>query len=237
MTRSLLVALLALGACDDDGGGYPINPGGGGPGGGTNPDGSVEGDGGTSISGRVCVIVDARALGSCASTGAAGITVALGNQITTTNDDGSFVITRPTGQNLVWRVSGDDIEASALPLASANEIPAIDSAVYVDMLAVTNATLGAGGAIIARVGRNGTASAGVVAIPSPQATSEIYYDGASTLEWETDSTGGSGIIWIPSIAAGTASLTLDNGVNQTSLTGISVFSDTITFAYGTAPAP
>jgi hypothetical protein len=236
-SRSLVAVLLALAACGDDGSMLPINPGGGGPGGSTNPDAAVQDDGGANIAGRVCVLVDARALSSCASSGAGGLTVQLGTQMATTIDDGSFVITRPSGTDLVWRVSGDGIEPSALPLASASTIPAIDSLLYDDMLAITNATLGSGGALIARVGRSGTPSAGVVATASPQPSSEVYYDGASTLEWETDATGSSGIVWIPSIATGTASLSFDNGVNQTSLVDISIFSDTITFAYGTAPAP
>lgn len=237
MSRTIIAVLLAVAACGDDGSFLPVNPGGGGPGGGSNPDAAVGGDGGGDIAGRVCVIVDARALGTCASTGAGGLTVQLGTETATTIDDGSFVITRPSGTNLVWRVSGTDIESSALPLASSSTIPAIDSLVYDDMLAITNATLGAGGALIARVGRNGSPVAGVVATASPSPSSEIYYDGASTLEWQLDATGGNGIVWIPSIASGTASLSFDNGVNQTSLVDISIFSDTITFAYGTAPAP
>lgn len=239
MTRSLVLSLLALGAaCGEDGSDYPIIPGGGGPPSGTGfPDAGAEGDASSVINGRVCVIADPRSLTSpCATSGAEDLTVTLGSQTANTAANGAFVITRPPGSGLVWRVSGAGIEPSALPLASSITIPALASTVYTDMLAATNAiVIGGNGVIIAQVGRMGTPTAGITALATPQPDSEVYYDGASVTEWEVDATGASGIIWIPSLPTGSASLALDSGTAQATITNIQVFADTISFAFGTAP--
>lgn len=237
MTRSVCAVLLLLaGACESDGGHLPISPGGGGGGSSTQPDGGVDGDASTTISGRVCLLGDPRSLTTCASTGAGGLTVALGAKTATTSDTGAFVIDRPPDANPVWRVMGDTIESTLVPLASTTVIPVIDRLTYDDMLAATNAVIGGGtGAIIARVSTNATAVAGITALPSPQADSAIYYDGASVTDWQFDGTGALGIVWIPSIVAGTASLLLDSGTAQRTVTNIKVEVDTISFAYVAAP--
>ena len=234
--RVLATMLLLVSACGDEGGHFPINPGGGGGGSSMSPDGGVDGDAGTTITGRVCVLGDPRSLTACASSGADGITVALGNKTATTASSGAFVIDRPTGTNLVWRVSGPGIEPSALPLASSATIPAVDSIAYDDMLAATNAIVSsANGAIIARVANGATPVANITAVATPQSDSDVYYDGPSITEWEFDGTGAGGIVWIPSIATGSASLALDSGTAQRTVTNIPIFADTITFAYAAAP--
>ncbi len=238
MTPRILGALLLMvSGCGDEGGArFPIDPGGGGGGGTTLVDAGVaSGDGNTTITGRVCLLGDPRTL-TCASAGAQGLTVTLGNQTAMTGGDGSFVIERPADASPLWRVSGDGIESSALPLASSTTIPVVDSLVYADMLAATNAVvLGGNGAIIARIANSGTPVAGITAVATPQADSNVYYDGASIIEWEDDSTGGAGIVWIPSLPAGTASLALDSGAAQATRSNIQVFADTITFVFSTAP--
>jgi hypothetical protein len=201
-----------------------------------SPDGGVEGDASTTIAGRVCLLGDPRSLTSCANSGADGITVALGDKTATTVANGSFVIDRPTGSNLIWRVSGTGIEPSALLLGSSTTIPVLDSLVYDDMLAATNAIVAGGnGAIIVRVATGTMPVAGITAVASPLPDSDVYYDGASITAWEFDGTGAAGIAWIPSLQAGTASLALDSGAEQSTVTNIQVFADTITFVY--APAP
>jgi len=242
MTRRLvLVSLLAVaGACGEEGSDYPIGVGGGGGtsgGGSGNPDGGTEVDANTVISGRVCLISDPRSLTSpCANTGADGLTVTLGSETATTAANGAFVITKPTGTKLIWFVSGSGIETTAVPQASGTTIPALASTVYDDMLAATNAVVTGGtGALIARITKNGNGASGITAIPTPQPDSEVYYDGASVTEWELDSTGGAGVVWIPSIGTGTASLALDNGVTQSTVVNIEIYSDTISYVFASAP--
>src|SRR5436190_17636345 len=140
MTRCFFVCVLALAAaCGEDGSDFPIaGGGGGGKGGSSMPDAGDDGDASTVITGRVCLISDPRALTSpCADTGADALTVSLGTETTTTATNGAFVITRPTGTNLIWFVSGTGIESSALPLSAGTTVPAIASTVYGDMLAAT----------------------------------------------------------------------------------------------------
>src|SRR2546430_10442515 len=132
-----IVALaLAFAACKGHGD-YPIEGGGGpGPGGGAGgPDAAVadSGDGGPTIAGRVCLAADPRKLSACSATGALGLTVALGGQMTTTADDGTFAIARPGGTNLLWNVSGAAIMTSRMSFSAVAEIPAIAMTTYMNL--------------------------------------------------------------------------------------------------------
>src|SRR5262245_26188490 len=125
----LCFALIAvLGACSQDEGGMnPIGGGGfdGGFGSGSGslidakvvdakPDsGSPSSVDAPLINGRVCLATDPRKLHTCASTGAGGLTVRLGNNVTTTNADGTFTISATTG---IWRVTGTNIVTSIMNL-------------------------------------------------------------------------------------------------------------------------
>jgi hypothetical protein len=244
MTRPVLAAILAVAsvaACgSDDGGGFPIVPGGGGgTGSSSQADAAVDGGGDASmtITGRVCLIDDARSPTTCAATGADGFTVTLGTVEATTAADGMFTLVRPTGTNLVWRVSGTTIRASALKYSSSTStplIPAISTLIYDDMLAATQASIANGdGAIITRAARNGTPVANLVVESAPLST--VYYDGATTVDWEQDSTGSNGVAWIPSIPTGTAALTFDTGTATSTASGVPVFADTVTFVFHAVP--
>lgn len=238
MSRAcLLLAMLA--ACSgDDGSGYPVAPGGGGSGSSMSPDAAVEdGDASTMIGGRVCLVADARQPSAgCATTGADGLSVTLGQQMATTAADGSFTIARPAATDIVWAVSGDGIMPSAMQLASGSTIPAISTAVYDNMLAATSATVAGGdGIIIARFTRGGVATAGVVVSTSPAATSGIYYDGTSAVDWELDSTQSFGAVWVPSIAPGEVDLTYSVGTSAGTIANVPVFAGTITFVPAALP--
>src|SRR6476660_1845280 len=95
-----IVLVAALAACGgDDGTGFPIMPGGGGSGSSSMPDASIGGDedGGSTLTGRVCLVSDARRPTTCAGSGADGLTVTVGGSTATTAADGSFSLTRPSG--------------------------------------------------------------------------------------------------------------------------------------------
>jgi hypothetical protein len=241
MSRLLLVIPL-LGAvlgCKEDGGSrFPIMPGNGGQGSAMDmADAAVEGDASTTeLTGRVCLLSDARDPSTCAATGANGFTVTLGTQTVTTGADGSFTMMRPSGTGLVWFVSGTGIEPSAMRLASGTTIPAISSLLYGDMIAGMSAIVSTDtGAVIARLQRGGDPLTGAVAIPSPVPDSETYYDGAGVTAWDFDATGPFGVVWISAIAPGTASLALDTGSFQATVGGIPVYAGTITFELAEIP--
>ena len=91
------------------------------------------------------------------------------------------------------------------------------------------------GAIISRLANGNATVANVAATATPQPDSSVYYDGAAALSWDEDATGAQGIVWIPGIAAGTVSLSLDNGSSQKTVSSIPVSSDTITYVLTTFP--
>ena len=219
MRRVLLLAVLVV-ACkassDDD---FPVVPGGGGPGGtGTQPDApaidALDFDALQYLVGRVCLVTDLRALTTCAGTGAGGLTVTLGTQTTTTTDSGAFTMMKPSGTNLVWRVTGLNIIKSVMAFGPSNSIPTIDIADYVDLQNANSVTLAVGeGSIVARIVRNGVAQNGVVASVSPLAQFPTKYDGITAIAWTELATSTAGTAWIPGAALGT------NAVTATPLTG------------------
>lgn len=240
MTRSCYLALVLAACGGDDSEWLPIVPGSGpGTGGSTMRDAAVGPfDAPDVITGRACLLLDARAPTTCAATGAGGLVVALGDQQATTADDGAFSILHPGGTDLVWRVSGDGVEPSALRFdsATATTVPVMDSIVYGEMVAAMNAIVSAGaGGIIARLATGGVPRAGLVVTSSPLPDSEIYYDGLGVADWELVATGPSGVTWISSIMPGTASLTVDTGTELTTVSSIPVFADTITFVFAEIP--
>lgn len=229
-----LAALAALGACGRSVDMYPVGTGTGGTGGSTLPDAAVP-DTGTSSTGRVCLINDARSPGTCATTGANGLTVTLGSYTTTTADDGSFSIVTPSGTDLVWRVTGTaDVQAAAMALSSGTTIPALSLAIYNSMIVANQAIANDGsGAVIARITMGGAGVSGLQAAPTPLQEGAIYYDGASATVWQETSTGSFGVVWIPGLApTSTAQIAL-SGSHTATITGIPIFADTVTFAFAT----
>lgn len=237
-----IAALLSIcAACGgDDVELYPINPGGGGPAGGVNRvDASVEnGDSGVQISGRVCLINDARNPTSCSASGAGGLTVTLGTRTATTMTDGTFTITVMTGASNVWHVTGTGIVSSATQVIGSNIIPALSSQLYADMVANSNVVPPAGsGTIIAKLTSGGNALTNATATTNPTPAGGVFYDGQNATNWDQTSTGPFGAVWVPGITpTSTASLTVTNGSQaQTVLMNIPVFADTITFVFADIP--
>jgi hypothetical protein len=184
----------------------------------------------------VCLIADPRTPTSCASSGAGGFTVKLGTEMATTGADGSFSIAQVTGSGLVWRISGTGIEPTAMRKGATNTIPVISDTVYGEMVGAMSAVVTTEtGAIIVQVTHGGVALSGAIATATPSPDSSIYYDGTSTTAWALDATHGYGIIWISAIAAGTDSMSVDNGTVQGTISSIPVFPGTVTFATAEIP--
>jgi hypothetical protein len=239
MRLAVSLALLAgLGACNRDVERFPIGPGtGGGGSNGTMPDSPyADGNGsGSMMTGRVCLINDARTPTTCASSGADGLTVALGTATATTAGDGSFMIASPSGTGLVWRVTGTAIYSAAMQVTTTATIPAISLSIFEDMIATNQAIAGDGtGSVIARFTTNGSGVSNLEAATSPEPVGQYYYDGPNALTWDTTATSSFGVVWVPALIPGFTTLNV-SGPPDASIPSIPVFADTVTFAFATIP--
>ncbi|MDQ3341307.1 MAG: hypothetical protein M4D80_39640 [Myxococcota bacterium] len=206
MVRPLLLSILA--ACNpSDGGEFPVEPGGPNPGGmgkmlDAAPIDAAEPDASAELTGRVCLVSDLRGL-ACAATGAAGITVTLGTQTATTLANGSFTMMTPSGSNLVWRASRNDLITSVMAFGPSKTIPIIGDQDYIDLQNANSVTLVAGeGSIVARIVRNNVAVSGAVVAISPVAQFAAKYDGLTSSAWTELSTSAAGTVWIPGAGLG-----------------------------------
>jgi hypothetical protein len=242
----LVFGLLAVtaAACGDDGNMFPVG-GGGNDGGFTLPDtnggggadSAGDGPGGDAFVaaidanqfvGRVCLLTDIRDFETCASTGAGGLTVRLGTATATTTADGSFTIDGQTGSGLVWRITGPNIVSTFEPLAD-YFIPAILKTDFDAMRAASadpDVTLVPGeGSMMVFVSRNGQGVTGATATVTPQAFYQPFYDGATEFAFTQTSTSNFGIVWVPGLDVGTATV----AVGTTTVSG-PIFDGGITFA-------
>lgn len=240
--KRLAALLLVCAACGgDDIELYPVSPGGGGPssGAGFGADANEgDGDGGVQITGRVCVITDARTpTTNCKDTGADGLTVTLGTSTAMTMANGDFTIRVISGANNVWRVSGTTIAPSAMTFTSSNTIPALTAQAFSDMAAANNAAVASSGSIIAQLRSNNAPLVNATATTSPAPSVIVRYDGADSVNWDQNGTGALGVVWVPGITpTATASLTVTNAAQvSTTFMNIPVFTDTVTWLTANVP--
>jgi hypothetical protein len=244
--KHAIVALVLLMACKTgQGDDYPITPGGGGPGGTGMPhDAAITpdtGDGGPTISGRVCLLTDARDLTSCATTGAGGLLVTLGEGMATTNDDGSFTIAATSDTNASWRVAdqvqGAEVVTSLVAFSADTTIPVIETqkALEIEQMSgvVPDPQLGV---IVVHVAQAAAPLAGATVDATPVPQSPALYDTNDPLVWTGLATGAHGMAWLPNVQVGAAALTIKSmaGTMQT-LPGIEVEANAIVFVSTTLP--
>lgn len=214
--KGLCAALVLVAACNNSNN-YPVLGGGGGGGHSGTDAGSaidaatdgasdaVPGDAGT-IAGRVCLLSDVRDLTSCASTGAAGLTVTLGTGSgagsATTADDGSFTLTKPAGTGLLWQVTGATIVTSSMAFGTQTIIPAVTSTDYGNLQGSNGVVAAPGqGAVMARITQAGSPLAGATASANPASQQYlVYYAGSDANQWNTTATDARGTAWLPGLA-------------------------------------
>ncbi len=196
------------------------------------------------INGRVCLVTaDPRHIGldpasDCASTGANGLTVRLGDSVTTTGDDGSFSIDAPemlTGS--IWSVTGSSI-VSSYKVFSDYQIPAFTTTLYNSMLSANGVIpLPGQGSVIAQLVANGQGEAGVVGASTPTAEYAPYYDGSTPTSFTQAASGAAGIMWITGIDVGTATVKATQSGAQQGLTTASqpIVDGALTFVTITFP--
>lgn len=166
-------------------------------------------DGATSLTGRVCVLVDRRNLTSCTTADASGITVGLGTSTAVTATDGSFTIAAPQESNLVWLVTASGFVTTVMPLGTVHLLPFVSSQGYDEALLDNGVILQAGqGSLVTRVLRNGAPAVGVTATVDPPSQYGPLYDGTNPVVWDRDATGTAGVVWFPDVLEGSATLAL-----------------------------
>ena len=233
--RHLCALLLVLAACPAQGGDdYPVGPGGGSSGtNGGNRDANDDddaGDGGTLITGRVCLLDDLRQLASCSPNDISGLTVTLGTATAVTSNNGSFEIAAPAATNVVWRVSGLNIVPSVMPFSPVARIPVIGDALYTDLLSGNSVLLQDGqGTLVAHLIHNNLAAVDATVTLDPPTANDTFYDGNDALRWDIDKAGSFGVTWLPGADVGTVEITANLGTSQITAT-YPIENQAITFA-------
>jgi len=236
--RQIVAALcvVVFGACqNNEASNLPVNPGGGGPGGGgLHLDGGRDSSDGARTTFKVCLLTDPRGLDACAPNGAANLTVTLGSgsnaPTATTADDGSFTIQVPSGNGLVWYVTSTGttpIMPTMMPATGGSIIPAVTQDAY-NTLYQANPPLSVDATaadVFMRVDINGNPVIGATASSSPAGTYPPLYDGASSQKWVDSTlanaaTGTAGTVWFPALpgASSSADLTVLPSVDDTKQT-------------------
>ena len=234
-----ILALLVLVGCTDTGPDYPIITQGGAPPGGqgTTP---------TFIIGRVCVLTDPRNFASCITVGAGSLTVTVGNQVTTTAQDGSFTINVPTtgtGPGSAFTptitVTGVGIIPSSQTVSPNALVPVLREDLFSRILAANGITLTPGsGSIMAAVVRGGVPVGGVTATSTPSPAFGPFFDGTTPTAWTLDATGAQGIVFFPGFnVGGPVNLTFTDLATSTETTvgGVQVINGGLTFVEGNLP--
>jgi len=247
----ILIGLLAVSAaaCGSDGDAPPT---GGNGDAGTFPDGTlvdaatsidaqtdsqnVVSDGAVTRMGRVCVTADPRKL-NCESSTAGGLTVRLGSGTATTSATGAFTI---TGDGDVFEVTGPNIVTSHMPVGD-YEIPAILTTTYTAMITnnLQGLTLNPGeGSVMVFVLSNGFGLSNAIADSDPSASWEPFYDqAAQQTTFVQSTTGADGMVWIPGLDVGTASVTVTALTDDFTIGDLPIFDGHITFATAIFPIP
>jgi hypothetical protein len=171
------------------------------------------------ILGRACKLIDSRNLTDCAATGASGLTVTLGAAIALapTTNDGSFSILDPGGSVRFWHVTGPAtgtlFQTSTQSLDTGTQIPVFQQDTYTSLVAANIGTdlLDQQGSIFLHV----VHAAGLNASGATATTSDLtlvpFYDATTANNWDQGTvtgTGAFGMIWVPAIAVGAATVTV-----------------------------
>ena len=127
----------------------------------------------------------------------------------TTANDGTFQIQGTEATNAVWTVTGENIMQTIEPFTGQVIIPAVVADSFTNLQSENGVLFITGaGDVFVRVVQNSTPVAGATAIASNQDAYQTRYDPASGDVWNTDVTGSLGVAWLPSVPAGTQTVTV-----------------------------
>ena len=235
----LLAAVITLAGCPDNSAdGFPVRPGGGGPGGGElGPDGRPA-DASNQVAGRVCVIDDLRQWDTttmCATTGAGGLNVTIGAAVATTDDAGNFMIDPPPATATRVVVTGAGIIASNTPFVpTATPIRTV-APTAAHWAAIENdsgfaVTTGTGVAVIA-LKLDGAVDPGATAAIDPVPLAPPLYDTTMPTIWDPASVAGPfGKVLFHSVVPGAATVgALASDQITVGAIGVPIVGDQVTF--------
>jgi len=229
------IACACLAGCtsseEDD---LPVQPGAGGVSGG-GKGGSTPG----AITGRVCLVANPFALGTCADTGAGGLVVSLGGSTALTQANGAFSLAAPAGTGGSFTVAGPNIVTGSMPLSPANTIPVLSQEMFNEMLSGNSVTLqpGTGSVLATVVDRTGNPISGVTATSTPTSAFGPFFDSATGTQWTINQTGQAGIVFFPGVTVGPATLTFSDlgSTSETTVGGVQVIDGGLTIEEAVLP--
>lgn len=239
--KSLACVLLCAACGADDEAAFPVEPttsgaaiasGSSGSNGGGGTDGTA-----TLLRGRACVLDDIFST-ACANTGAGGLTVTLGDQTTTTADNGTFTISGGFGINQSFLISGADVVTTSQALTPSLHIPVLRQAAFDRILAENGIVTSPGsGSIFATVVRGGVPVLGVTVQSTPSPAFGPFYNGTQPPPWTLNATGARGIVFVPGLpATGPADLSFRSGTGgEAIVAGIPVINGGITMVETVLP--
>jgi hypothetical protein len=213
-----------IASCTDGDDDYPVLPG-------DSPPVAGTGDitEGGEFRGQVCRAIDLVEFTSCDTAAAGGLTVSLGGVSTITAPDGSFVLPRPAGSLLAFRVSGPGAITTTTPFSPSLFVPVVDADVWARFLASNSISLAPGaGSILGSIVRAGVPASGVFVQPSPASAFGPFFD--TVTGFGLDATGARGVFLAPGVTAGGTNLTLRDVASgrETLVNGISVINGGVT---------
>ncbi len=210
--RSVLLVALAV-ACNEPRQQLAPEPGGGGiaggGSGGSNIGSTVPDANPDLIEGFVCVLVDPRNFMSCSADAANGITVSLpGVGSATTAEDGTFTIARPTGTNLAWSITGDNVMPSTMGFGTSAIVFAITVETFSELVNANGIVFDpTQGTIIGQVVEAGSGAALVTVVAAPIGVfpDTFYAVPSDQQDWPGSTTSAFGTFLIAGLTAGVGS--------------------------------
>jgi hypothetical protein len=221
---ALIVVVAACSAQADD---FPVQPAGGGQ---LPPSGT----GSSAITGRACVVADARDLSRCEPV-AGGLAVTGGGATTTTASDGSFTLdaalaSDPTTPRML-SITGPGVVPTQIDAAGVNSVPVVKADLFSQMLVANGITLTPGsGSILGSVVRGTSPASGISVVSTPSPAFGPLFDGTTPTAWTLDATGARGVVWLPGVAVGPTQLTFRDLATsgETTVGGVQVIDGGIT---------
>lgn len=251
----LAIAVAAgLSACvaEEDHG--PFRPGGGGgTGGGSSQGGDArpidapadDGDGGSALTGRICVVTDLRAPDACPVVASrAGVTVSLvGSSATTTSaSDGGFTLPVSASAVVLDAAAGSPtFERSIVPatVGGVVDTPVVTQAAYAAVLGSLGTVVpDGGGAVVAYVVDGASPATGVAFATIAGSSLAPFYDNGSATAWtQSGGTGAAGVALLVDVPAGSVQLDGTAPDARVARATVPVVADAITFVEIALAAP
>jgi hypothetical protein len=228
------IACACIAGCTDaDNSGLPVQPWGGANGGGGGASST------TSLTGRVCLVSDARVLAVCSDVLAGGMVVSVGNLSTLTQTNGAFTLVVPTGTSTPVVVSSQRVVTTTMPLTQVSQVPVLPADLFNQVLVANGIALtpGSGTILASVVDRGGNPVVGAIATSTPSPAFGPFFDGTTPNAFTLNGTGARGVVLFPGVTVGPAMLTFSDlgSTSETTVDGVQVIDGGITIVDAVLP--